>query len=352
MEVVKRGLQKIIGETIRAVLYSKREKYSVQATLFSELLGTSLREITRKGKWLLFAFDNSMGALNHLGMSGRWFVYGSTFSSLSSSSLDESLALEVDFRSMSFGEKSRLFRKLGLFGKQSISANFSPQDANLASSPVEGRRFFYFRKRELNSSFERRESPPQVLEHLLSPHIQLIFVLSDSIAIFEDVRTFGYFQIHQNFSSMLSLPSIRNLGPDILDGNFDVDEFEKRLKRYSRSTICSKLLDAKVIAGCGNIYRNEALFLAGINPLRKIESLSRKEIGRLADSLVHVAKLALERGGSSIRSFTNADGSMGQMQERFLVYGKEGFPCPHCSSLIQRAKFQQRSIFWCPKCQK
>ncbi len=348
VEIVKRGLMKITGETIQAILYSNRRKYSGQATLFTEILGSSLQEITRRGKWLLFAFNNSMGALNHLGMSGRWFVYEIA----SSPQLENALALELDFRSMPSSEKIKLFGKFGLFGTLPISLNPPSKTPSLMGTPVEGRQFFYFEEGSSDNVFGRRNLPPRVFEHLLSPHVQLIFILSHSIAIFEDVRTFGYFQIYQRFSDMFSLPSIQDLGPDILDENLDVAEFRKRLKKYPRSTICTKLLDAKVVAGCGNIYRNEALFLAGINPLRKIASLSNEDISQLADSLIRVAKQALERGGSSIRSFTSADGSKGQMQERFLVYGREGLPCPNCSSLIRRDKFQQRSIFWCPKCQK
>ncbi len=353
VEIVRRGLKRITGQTIRAIAYSNREKYSQQASLFSDLLGTSLRQIVRRGKWLLFTFENSMGALNHLGMSGRWFVYESEVIGQDLASFSKSQTLLVDFRGSSITEKLSLFEKLGFSVEHPPLNALSHGNTSVSSNPVEGQEFFHLNKHGAKISTSRKEVTHEFSAHpFFSPHIQLMFILDGSVAIFEDVRTFGYFRVYSNSQTMFSLPSLQELGPDILDKAFDIKEFEKRLKKYPRSVICAKLLDPKVIAGCGNIYRNEALFLAKLNPFRKIGNLDKSEIHRLAKALVQVGATALNYGGSSIQSFANAEGARGRMQERFLVYGKAGFPCPSCSSVIQKTKFQQRSVYWCSQCQE
>jgi formamidopyrimidine-DNA glycosylase len=122
--------------------------------------------------------------------------------------------------------------------------------------------------------------------------------------------------------------------------------------RGRRAAIKSLLLDQAVLAGVGNIYADEALFLAGIRPTRPARRVTQREALRLARALRRVLRRAIAAGGSSISDYIRPDGQDGAYQEERRVYAREGEPCPRCRTRIRRVVLGQRSAHFCPRCQR
>lgn len=120
----------------------------------------------------------------------------------------------------------------------------------------------------------------------------------------------------------------------------------------SKRDVKSVLLDQHVVAGVGNIYADEALFAARINPSRKASSLTDTEAYRLLDAIPTTLIAAISLGGSTIRDYVNATGSKGQAQALHAVYGRAGLACVACSSTLAGGKLAQRATVWCPACQR
>ena len=139
------------------------------------------------------------------------------------------------------------------------------------------------------------------------------------------------------------------LGPEPLDDAFDGPALAARLKG-KRTPIKSALLDQRVLVGVGNIYACEALHLAGISPRRSAHSVSGERADRLAASIKDVLQRSIADGGSSLRDHMQPDGELGYFQTRFVVYDREGRPCPGCTcgKGVQRIVQAGRSTFFCP----
>jgi formamidopyrimidine-DNA glycosylase len=112
------------------------------------------------------------------------------------------------------------------------------------------------------------------------------------------------------------------------------------------------LLDQSFLAGVGNLYADEALWEARLHPLRPANSLSNREVKRLAAAITHVLTLGIERRGTSFSSYRDSDGTPGENQEFLNAYGREGQPCPRCGRPIRRIVIGQRSSYFCSRCQK
>jgi formamidopyrimidine-DNA glycosylase len=111
-------------------------------------------------------------------------------------------------------------------------------------------------------------------------------------------------------------------------------------------------MDGRRIVGVGNIYANESLFRAGINPRRPANRLSRAQCARLAAEIKRTLQAAIRAGGSSLRDFVGADGTAGYFQQRYWVYDRAGQKCRRCGALIRKISQGQRSTYFCPCCQK
>lgn len=178
-------------------------------------------------------------------------------------------------------------------------------------------------------------------------HTRVIFEFEKGYLIFNDIRKFGWIRV-DSLENIESLLFLTRLGPEPFR-DLDFEYFQKALSR-SNARIISFLLDQTKIAGVGNIYANDALFLAGIYPLTSAALVGKRAL-KLFDSLHHVLRLGLREGGASARDYVNIEGKKGNYQDFFLVYGREGMKCRKCTSLIERGKLGGRSYFYCPKCQ-
>ena len=120
----------------------------------------------------------------------------------------------------------------------------------------------------------------------------------------------------------------------------------------TRRPIKAVLLDQAVLAGIGNIYADEALFAAGIHPLRPAAALDPEQQKRLAGAVPRILKLAIGRRGTTLRNYRTVDDRSGENQEHLNVYGRAGEPCLACGTPIEKIRISGRSAHFCPRCQK
>ncbi len=188
------------------------------------------------------------------------------------------------------------------------------------------------------------------------PYLRARFRLDDGSELrFIDLRKFGAMWLTDDPQSVLS-----GLGPEPLDEDFTAETLFAILKGRS-APVKAVLMDQKALAGLGNLYADEALHCAGVHPLRKARSLTRKEAARLRDGIVHALGQGLANLGSSVgnaageevslRDHVNLSGEPGSNQEYLVVYGREGRPCRTCGTPIERLKLSNRSAHFCPRCQ-
>lgn len=146
-------------------------------------------------------------------------------------------------------------------------------------------------------------------------------------------------------------PLLRGLGPEPLDPAFTGDYlFEK--SRGRKAPVKIFLMDQKVVVGVGNIYATEALFEAGISPLRAAGRVSRERYAALAVAVRRILRKAIRRGGTTLRDFIRPDGEPGFFELELVAYGRGGQPCPRCGRPLKQAAIGQRATVWCGHCQK
>ena len=178
----------------------------------------------------------------------------------------------------------------------------------------------------------------------VQPHTHLIVQLGKDQLRFVDPRRFGgVFWLGADGSAD------HELGPEPL--LMRPGELARRL-RGTRRSIKTALLDQSMIAGLGNIYADEALFTAGIDPRVPANRLSGEQIARLSRAIKQVLRRALRHRGSTLRDYRDADGRAGQFQKLHRVYHRHGQRCVHCQTPIKRIVLGGRSTHFCPKCQK
>lgn len=146
-------------------------------------------------------------------------------------------------------------------------------------------------------------------------------------------------------------PLLVELGPEPLGDDFCPD-YLLDAARGRRIAVKPFLMNARVVAGVGNIYANEALFLAGIHPAREAGSLTLDECRKLVDAIRRVLSLAIEMGGTTLRDFVNGHGNPGYFQQTLQVYGREGLSCLQCGASIETLRLGQRASCFCPVCQR
>ena len=182
-------------------------------------------------------------------------------------------------------------------------------------------------------------------------HTHVIFHLSNKYQLrFVDQRQFGKVQLLPA-RDLDSLSSLRNLGVEPLSDEFS-REFLKKGLRNKRVKIKPLLLEQEFIAGIGNIYADEALFRARVNPERVSATLNPREASRIYQAIREVLLEGIENKGTSIKDYIDGDGNKGSNQNNLRVYGRTGQSCIKCGTEIQRVVIRGRSAHFCPKCQK
>jgi formamidopyrimidine-DNA glycosylase len=183
-------------------------------------------------------------------------------------------------------------------------------------------------------------------------HTRVRFCCADGQDLrFIDQRTFGkLWWIPPKTDPAQVMAGLAILGPEPFSDEFSLDYLMQALARRQRP-IKTALLDQAVIAGLGNIYADEALFLSGIHPTTSCAQLSRENVRSLHHSIQTVLETALQEGGTTFSSFLNIVGVNGNYGRAAWVYGRKGQPCRHCGTPIESMRLGGRSAHFCPQCQ-
>jgi len=167
---------------------------------------------------------------------------------------------------------------------------------------------------------------------------------------FSDVRKFAKIVLDDT-DKVNNLPEIKKLGVDAMSKDFTLKNFKDILSRQKHKTIGVILMNQEMIAGIGNIYRSEILYEAGISPIKKIFSLG-SSTSKLHISIKKILKKAIRMRGTSDSDYRDTSGAPGKFQKTLKVYRKEGQKCKKCAIIVKKIIMKQRSVFFCPKCQK
>lgn len=178
-------------------------------------------------------------------------------------------------------------------------------------------------------------------------HIDLVFG-NGVILRYTDPRRFGCMLWTEALDQH---PLLVRLGPEPLSDEFNAAYLFRR-SRGRKVPLKSFVMDSHVVVGVGNIYANEALFMAGIRPLTDAGNLSRARCQRLVECIKTVIGRAIEVGGTTLRDFVGGDGKPGYFQQSLLVYGRGGEPCKRCGGALVELRIAQRSTVFCKRCQR
>ena len=169
------------------------------------------------------------------------------------------------------------------------------------------------------------------------------------VLLFCDVRRFGTGVVLVGRAAVDEFFDAR-LGVEPLDPGFTLEAL-RSLAAGRRAPVKAFLLTQERIAGVGNIYADEALFRAGIHPLRPVGSLSRSQLTALRDGVVASLEAGIDARGATIDDFRHSDGARGSFQDRFLVHRREGRPCPRCGAPVKKLRAAGRGTYVCERCQ-
>jgi formamidopyrimidine-DNA glycosylase len=316
VETVRRGLAPIlVGNAIACVEQRRPDlRFPLPRNFGERLAGRKVEALDRRAKYLLARLDDGEVLVMHLGMTGRF-------------SID---------RPTSPTPKGR-----GRHASESVGHITSPPEGEVGAE-----------RQERGAQLKTANGVPPKHEHI-------VFHLGDGTALrYTDARRFGLMDLVPE-DELGSHALFKGLGVEPLSRTFTPPWLATKLKGKTTS-IKAALVDQRLIAGLGNIYASEALYRAGVSPLRLAGSLATKngkptkETGALVASIKAALQDAIKAGGSTLRDYKRADGRIGRFQMRFKVYGREGKPCKTkgCHGTVRRIVQGGRSTFYCPICQR
>jgi formamidopyrimidine-DNA glycosylase len=180
-------------------------------------------------------------------------------------------------------------------------------------------------------------------------HDHFDLLLGDRLLRLRDPRRFG--AILWTAEPLDSHPLLAHLGIEPLSRALDAARLHS-LTRGHRTAIKQFLMDGRRVVGVGNIYANESLFRAGINPRTPAKRISMEKSRKLSAAIKHTLRAAIRAGGSTLRDFVGADGNAGYFQQRYWVYDRADQSCRRCNGKVRRIVQGQRATYFCPRCQK
>ncbi|MFZ2353706.1 DNA-formamidopyrimidine glycosylase [Paucilactobacillus nenjiangensis] len=267
VETVRRGLIKIAkGRKIIGIDVHYPQTITNDVEMFKEaLIGQTIEDINRRGKYLLFRFSNQLTMISHLRMEGKYF-------------------------GIPEGEVPR-------------------------------------------------------------KHTHVVFHLDDNTQLcYNDTRKFGRMTLVET-GEELSYAGLKTIGPEPTDKDFTLEYF-KDIVHKGRREIKPFLLDQKGVAGLGNIYVDEVLWMSQIHPEEHANNLTDQQITRLRENIIDEIAIATEHHGTTVHSYTNAFGHAGDFQNELHAYGRVGEPCERCGTKLVKIKVAQRGTTFCPHCQQ
>lgn len=181
------------------------------------------------------------------------------------------------------------------------------------------------------------------------PHVRAVWTLDDGRQlVFEDTRRFGRLRV-VDAGDYREIPTLHHMGPEPLDDEFSGASLHRALQGRRRA-IKTQLLSQRPVSGVGNIYADEALFLAGIDP--RARRLGRARCDRLAEQIKIVLRSGIDHGGTTLRDYVNVEGGAGQNQHQLVAYGRAGEPCVRCAEPLRSIVLDARTTTYCPRCQR
>ena len=182
-------------------------------------------------------------------------------------------------------------------------------------------------------------------------HEHVIFTFEDDSDLrYHDTRKFGRMNLI-NKEELISVEAVKKQGIEPGDISLTGEYLIEKLKN-KRLPMKTLLLDQTIISGLGNIYADEVLFRAKVNPLKSGKDLSLEEAQKIVRAAEEVIKEAIEMGGTTIKSYTSSLGVTGRFQQKLMVHKREGEECKECGTTIKRIKVGGRSTYYCDNCQK
>ncbi|WP_339616610.1 bifunctional DNA-formamidopyrimidine glycosylase/DNA-(apurinic or apyrimidinic site) lyase [uncultured Gilvimarinus sp.] len=180
----------------------------------------------------------------------------------------------------------------------------------------------------------------------LHDHVDIIF--GRNLLRYHDPRRFG--SILWQPGDVTEHALLAHLGPEPLSDEFTGEYLFQRSRKRTQN-IKQFLMDSKVVVGVGNIYANEALFMAGIKPIRKAGTITRHQYQALVERVKFVLARSIEQGGTTLRDFVGGDGKPGYFKQQLLAYGRGGEPCVQCQKPLKEVRLGQRTTVYCTVCQ-
>lgn len=307
VETVKRGLARtILGKTIASVEIRVPKLFADDPGLIDQVLvGAKVVGVERRAKVLLIDVSSDWTLAVHLKMTGQLIVVNG-------------------------GQETGNSRKL----VARSTVNRLPLTVNFVGGHPE-------------KAYE------QPLPH---KHTHVTIEFRDGTRLyFNDLRKFGWLRLFPHASvngyrTITEFLQTLHLGPEPLGPDFTVTYLAGLLNART-IPIKQLLLEQKGISGIGNIYADEALFYAKIQPRRPANKLTKQEIVLLTEGIKNVLEKGIAFGGTSKNTYRNVEGTKGEMQKYLMVYGRENEPCKVCGTPIKRIKIGQRSSHFCPNCQ-
>jgi formamidopyrimidine-DNA glycosylase len=181
---------------------------------------------------------------------------------------------------------------------------------------------------------------------------RVVFELSDDAKLFfNDQRKFGWIRLMPT-SEVAKMPFLAKMGPEPWEDDV-LKKFVKNIRRHQNSMIKPAILDQSVMAGIGNIYADESLWMAKVHPETRVKGLSDRKLEEICSSAAEVMQKSINSGGSTMKTYVKADGTKGNYLEKFAnVFRRDGLPCPRCETTIVKLKVAGRGTHICPKCQQ
>lgn len=344
VETVKRGLQQLlIGHLIQAVDFDWPRSFpNSEADVAEFLIGAKIIAVRRRAKVLMIDLSSGYSLVIHLKMTGQLvFVKNEQAPSpkhqilnnnqdqkiLTSKQTTRSRHSHVGGNPVQNIERSETTSGLG----------FSASDLVFAESG--------------ETRFGAGHPNDSLIGILPDTSTRVTLTLNDGAYLyFNDQRKFGWVKLYPTIE-VPNIDFMKKVGPEPLEDEFRVSDFESRLMRRKNSGIKAVLLDQTVIAGVGNIYADESLWAAKIHPSTRVADIPKSKIKNLYAELRAILQFAIEKGGSTDRNYVNAEGKKGSYIDFARVFRKEGTPCQRCGTEIIKTRVAARGTHICPKCQ-
>ncbi len=188
------------------------------------------------------------------------------------------------------------------------------------------------------------ENPPPAAKH---DHVDFIFANNFCLR-YTDPRRFG--SILWTAEDVKQHRLLKNLGPEPLHQEFNSDYLYAKTQ-HKKVAIKALLMNSQIVVGVGNIYANEALFLAGIKPQLKAGKISRQRLDKLVEAIKQILKAAIKAGGTTLKDFRQSSGKPGYFKQALQVYARKDQACPNCQRPIKQIILNQRTSYYCSHCQ-